>query len=56
MAPAALARFQKILVRGYPSVLRGPRRRAGLSAASLDTGAGDPLTLVNRSLPHLLRD
>ncbi len=42
-----------MVVRGYPSVLRGPRRRAGLSAASLDTEPGDPLTLVHRSLPHL---
>ncbi len=42
-----------IVVRGYPSALRGPRRRTGLSAATLDTAPGDPLTLVNRSLPHL---
>ena len=42
-----------MMVRGYPSVLRGPRRRSGLSAASFEATAGDPLTLVNRSLPHL---
>ena len=42
-----------MVVRGYPSALRGPRRRGGLSAASLDTDTRDPLMLVNRGLPHL---
>jgi len=40
-------------VLGYPSAIRGPRRRAGFSAASLDTPSGDPLTMVSRALPHL---
>lgn len=54
-APTMLIGFVLTLmvVRGYPSVLRGPRRRSGLSAASLETSPGDTLTLVNRSLPHL---
>jgi len=38
---------------GYPSVIRGPRRRAGLSAVSVSDVTGDPLTQVSRSLPHL---
>jgi len=37
----------------YPSAIRGPRRRAGFSAASLDTSSGDPLTMVSQALPHL---
>lgn len=40
-------------VLGYPSAIRGPRRRAGFSAASLDAPSGDPLTMVSRALPHL---
>ena len=35
----------------YPSLIRGPRRRSGLSAATLDSTSGDPLALVNRTLP-----
>jgi two-component system LytT family sensor kinase len=39
------------LLGSYPSLIRVPRRRGGLSAATLDSSSGDPLDLVNRTLP-----
>ncbi len=39
------------LLGSYPSLIRVPRRRGGLSAATLDSSPGDPLALVNRTLP-----
>lgn len=40
-------------VLGYPSAIRGPRRRGSFSGATLDPPSGDPLTMVSRALPHL---
>ncbi len=39
------------LLGSYQSLIRVPRRRGGLSAATLDSSPGDPLALVNRTLP-----
>jgi len=42
-----------IVVWGYSSVISGPRRFSGLSAASIESPRGDPLALVGRTMPHL---
>ncbi len=42
-----------LTVWGYPSAMRGPRQLGRLSAAPLDGTPGDPLAIVNRTLPYL---
>lgn len=38
---------------GYPSVIRGPRRLSGLSAASIESPIGDPLAVIGRTISNL---
>jgi len=42
-----------LVVWGYPSVIRRPRRLSGLSAAPIESPLGDPLALVGRSMSTL---
>ncbi len=42
-----------LAVWGYQTTIRGPRRLGGISTASLEHPSGDPLMLVNRTLPYL---
>jgi len=44
-----------VAVWGYPSVIGGPRRFRGLSAAPIEARLGDPLALVGRTM-HDLRE
>jgi len=42
-----------VVVWGYPSVIRGPRRRSGLSAAAIEAATGDSVTLNGRTMTQL---
>ncbi len=42
-----------LVVVGYPSVIRGPRRLGWGSSAGRDRQSGDALEIVNRTLPYL---
>jgi two-component system LytT family sensor kinase len=42
-----------LVVWGYPSVLRGPRRLGRLSAAAMEPAPGEALEIVTRTLPYL---
>lgn len=42
-----------LVVWGYPSAMRGPRRLGRLSAATLEAPTGDALAMVSRTLPYL---
>jgi len=42
-----------LVVGGYPSAIRGPRRFGFLSAGTLEAPPGDALAIVNRTLPYL---
>ena len=42
-----------LVVWGYPSAMRGPRRLGRLSATTIESQPGDALAIVNRTLPYL---
>lgn len=42
-----------LVVVGYPSAMRGPRRLGWTSSAGRDKQSGDALEIVNRTLPYL---